>query len=289
MSEQQFSIQQRSLTPTVASYIYRGPISSDGAIVLTDCLSHAFEYYLYDKVSIQFESPGGAYSALEVMASEFQRWQKLGKTISTSSQFECASAAAMLLTLGSWSHRTVNKVTSLLYHFARIGAANNLTAMQAGNMAHSIEHVDQRMIESLLKSQLQGAGGGAALVLAIQNRMQVLETHWDSIASEMSFRKSTASRVKPAWHKSLSAICTAGNVEKSISLYKRLLTKSFERDAQIDLRFAYGLCLIDSISDVVGHDGLLFTPDSVAQGVSPQTSQSQVERDGADVVRERNK
>jgi hypothetical protein len=145
------------------------------------------------------------------------------------------------------------------------------------------------MIESLLKSQIQGAGGSAALVSTIQNRMNVLDAHWDAIASEMSFRRSSASRVKPAWHKSLSAVCTAGNVEKSISLYKRLLTKSFERDAQIDLRFAYGLCLIDSISDVVGHDGLLFTPDSVAQGVSPQTSQSQVERDGADVVRERNK
>ena len=288
MSEQQFSIQQRSLTPSAASYIYRGPISNDGAIVLTDCLNHAFEYYLYDTVFVQFESPGGAYSALEVMASEFQRWQKLGKTISASSQFECASAAAMLLTLGSWSHRSVHKVSSLLYHFARIGAANNLTATQAGNMANSIDHVDQRMIEGLLKSQIQGAGGRAALGAAIQNRVRVLDTHWDAIASEMSFRKSSAARVKPAWHKSLSAVCTADNIEKSFSLYKRLLTKTFERDSQIDLRFAYGLCLIDCIADVVGADGLLFTPDSVAQDVSPQTSQSQDAREVGDVVRERN-
>ena len=288
MSEQQFSIQQRSLTPSAASYIYRGPISNDGAIVLTDCLNHAFEYYLYDTVFVQFESPGGAYSALEVMASEFQRWQKQGKAISVSSQFECASAAAMLLTLGSWNSRSVNKVTALLYHFARIGAANNLTAMQAGNMAHSIEHVDQRMIESLLKSQLQGAGGGAALVLAIQNRMNVLDTHWDAIASEMSFRRSSGARVKPAWHKSLSAVCTAGNVEKSLSLYKRLLTKSFERDAQIDLRFAYGLCLIDCIADVVGPDGLLFTPDSIAQVVKEKDFESQIAQQGAELEREGN-
>lgn len=264
-----------SLTPHDANYIYSGAICDEGALVLSQALTDCFDYYKYDRVSLQLESTGGTASSLDMLLRIFSKWRRSGKKISIRTDFQCASAAALLLSMSHWGDRRVDQGAMLLYHFTRIGGSvANLTATQAENMAHSMDALDQHMLTRLLFELKESSGGARGLLNTIRKRMDCLDEHWNWVKSRMqpsSFVK--ASPRKPTWHKAARAICKDGTKpDSAIALYEKHMLNRFKQDSPMDVREAYVFCLIDQIDDVIGPNGVLL--DSLDDSYSNPATQA---------------
>jgi hypothetical protein len=231
---------------------------------LSRMLANAFEYYQYDRVNIQLESPGGKASSLESLMRVISKWERAKKEVTIRSEFQCASAAALLLSLSHWGQRRVDRGTTLIYHFVRIDSSiKNLTATQAEGVAHALENMDQQMLSRLLIRLQTNADGPQGLLSTIRQRLAFLDQHWSWIDEQMptSMFSKKAGVNRPPWHKALGVFCKEGlKTDRAMSLYEKHLFQRFRLDTPMDLREAYVLCLIDQIDDLIGPKGAFFAP-----------------------------
>jgi EAL domain-containing protein (putative c-di-GMP-specific phosphodiesterase class I) len=103
------------------------------------------------EIEICLNSPGGEYSALVHYVWHLESWRRKGIVVKTTGLVNVASAAAMMLSLGDLGHRRVYPHTELVYHFARLGEVHHLTASKAKYLQESLQKVDDKMLEQLVK------------------------------------------------------------------------------------------------------------------------------------------
>ena len=124
---------------------YDGAVDPPGALRLARVIELAFGYYRYPTLELAIESPGGMADALVPMAAAFQRWQARGHTIEVRSTFQCASAAALLLTGGTWGGRSVMPGTALVFHFPRVMVSRAVIKSSAAmNISRRLRHGEPR-------------------------------------------------------------------------------------------------------------------------------------------------
>ena len=98
-----------------------GEVNNRSIFALCDEVDLAIEYYNYSKIDIHIDSLGGSISSLDYFISKLDKWQnKYGVTIGTLGLTNVASAAAMILSLGTIGYRRAYMSAQLTYHNSRI-------------------------------------------------------------------------------------------------------------------------------------------------------------------------
>ena len=128
-----------------------GEVNNQTVFTLCDEIDLAIDYYQYKIVEIQIDSPGGAIASLDYYLSKLERWKKKGILISTLGLTSVASAAAMILSLGTIGYRRAYSSSQLLYHNARI-SKEKFIATKEGLISESkaLELIDNRLQNRLV-------------------------------------------------------------------------------------------------------------------------------------------
>ncbi|WP_158269851.1 ATP-dependent Clp protease proteolytic subunit [Desulfonatronum sp. SC1] len=252
-------------TPHDCRIIYSGQVDAYSMKSLIETINLAFGYYQYNQITIDIESPGGEIRALHYLMGQFDFWRAQGRRIATRASISASSAAAAILALGDQGERSVERSTTVLYHFARIFQTNSvLTAEKATDMAQKMNREDERMIDQLLTH--------------IVGPLDDLEAaDWHGLAMvRLDWAKSFLARKNDRTHfyfpeaqvrlKSLGKLLTA---KGKITLRERVqgyLKNIFLKDEPIDLLEAWCLNLIDEIRDVTP----MLVPPKVFQEIGLQ-------------------
>ena len=150
----------------------KGPVESESIIWLCDEIDLAVDYYNYRRVDIQIDSPGGEIAALDYFMTRLSDWRQVeGLVLGTLALTRAASAAAMILSLGSIGHRRAYPSAQLLYHDSRImsGEGTVWTRQSLDRHRHALAETDARLTRALAAHVMAGkAAGGALQVRALQ-------------------------------------------------------------------------------------------------------------------------
>jgi Clp protease len=261
--------------PHEAVVSYSGAICHAGAIALERHFKNLFDYYQYNRIDLRLESQGGSIEALHYILRQMNAYEKRGKQVGVRSTFVCASAAAILLAMGQWGGRSVDRSTALLFHSARVQAAGHgMTAAISTNLSQTLNWVDIRLIDLLVERLVTQAGGEEALTHLVLERCHTLDCNWNDVASKLSSMYPEAeSKRRPDWFKSLNRTARAGLERGKFPLdLKKQLYKRMQHDSRMDVREAYCTGLLDQVVDVL--DANLPAPasksavDFVALGVT---------------------
>jgi ATP-dependent protease ClpP protease subunit len=135
-----------------------GEIGNDVIFWLCDEIDHAIEYMCYDMVDIHIDSPGGAVDSLDYFLTRVGHWRNGGLVLGTLGLTTVASAAAVILSLGSHGHRRVYPAARLLYHDTRIidrGAVWTRDRLHAHERL--LHEADRRLTEVIAHHILAGS------------------------------------------------------------------------------------------------------------------------------------
>ncbi len=145
---------------------YTGEVSSDSVFRLADIIDLGMEYYGYRRIDLHIDSAGGSGPALLYLVDRLSAWSEVpGFTLHTRGLTMVASAAAVLLSLGTVGRRTVGLSTVLLWHNARviITAPVAWTRRELLREATTLTAVDRRVTHLLARHVLSGTGGRAVV------------------------------------------------------------------------------------------------------------------------------
>ena len=106
-----YSVVCTEMGPHQASLRYTGAMCQGGALALEFQFDRLFVYYKYRRVTLMMESPGGTIDGMDYVLRVIQRWAAQGRAVAIGSTFQCASAAAFLLSMGEWGRRRVDRST----------------------------------------------------------------------------------------------------------------------------------------------------------------------------------
>lgn len=228
---------------------------------MSKLLNIAYDYYKFNKVCLNINSPGGHGNAMIEGLKIIDNFRRKGKAVNVSAGHCCASAAAILLANGAWGYRTVVPTTKLLFHFGRMQIQDiNLTRERASSFAQKLAMVDQQMVAQLVSILCQGAGSEDALRQEMSSRCESLIGNWDKVHADLCSHNIFPLNLRGPWLKTLA---TASSYGKSSSLsdlsgqftdwLTRHLRRRFDEDTEMDLREAYALCLVDRVEGVLPH------------------------------------
>jgi len=132
--------------------VYPSEITALTAYALRqECLVLAKGYH-YKVISIVFvENFGGDVTGLAIIRNTFNDLANEGVIVKTRGVGTVASAAALMLSLGTLGHRDVLIGTNLLYHFARVGSQAALTNQVARQLGKRLESHDDSMLHCLVE------------------------------------------------------------------------------------------------------------------------------------------
>lgn len=129
------------------------PVDANSIFALCDEIDLALDYYLYPRVTIEIDSPGGEVRSLIYYIQKLKGWRKRQVAIETVALTQCSSAAAFMLSLGDLGKRNSMPRAMLLYHNARIysSAQQPLTSDQLDKLRTILSQTDAEMLVSLLR------------------------------------------------------------------------------------------------------------------------------------------
>lgn len=134
-----------------------GEVNNQSIFTLCDEIDLAIDYYQYKKVDIQIDSPGGSIASLDYYLSKLERWRKKGIIIGTLGLTSVASAAAIILSLGTTGYRRAYSSSMLLYHNSRISREKWVATKDSLQFeSEALEKTDKRLIKRLIDHILSG-------------------------------------------------------------------------------------------------------------------------------------
>lgn len=127
-------------------------VTNDRIFALCDEIDLAIDYYHFRDIDIHIDSPGGHVTALEYFITRLDTWRTVDDLVlGTLALTSAASAAAMILSLGSIGHRRASPSARLLYHDTRIITQNATvwTQKKLEMQRSAIEETDRRLTRQL--------------------------------------------------------------------------------------------------------------------------------------------
>jgi ATP-dependent Clp protease, protease subunit len=134
-----------------------GEIEMPVAYTLIDEIKLLHGYYQFRTIDLHIDSPGGNADALRYLVHALDSWRKgEGRVLRTFGMNEVASAAAMLLSLGTLGHRAASKRSRLLYHSVRSVHRENSehTVAQLRMVTRRLERWDHWFVDLLAEHTL---------------------------------------------------------------------------------------------------------------------------------------
>lgn len=240
------------------SISFAGPLSAESVKGLIQELDCGFDYYQYPSIRVQLDSPGGEFRAMHMLLERFSLRKDAGQMVEVHASHLCASAAALVLANGCWGTRQVEPTTHLQFHWSRaaLDGGQVLTSDMAASLARGLSSVDQKTLEQLVTSMVQGAGDTKALVDTMAMRLDQVLQNWQVVAAvlELGINRPTPVKLTP-WVKELQKHLKNWSAQRDLVKLKAgivgFLKELFQKDERMDLRQGYALCLIDSVRGVL--------------------------------------
>lgn len=129
-----------------------GEVNNQTIFELCDEIDLAIDYYNYRKIEIQIDSPGGSIQSLDYFITKLEKWrQKEGVIIATLGLTNVASAAAMILALGTVGYRRAYRSSSLLFHNSRVitNGSSVFTKETLNKANKDLAEIDERLLDRL--------------------------------------------------------------------------------------------------------------------------------------------
>jgi ATP-dependent protease ClpP protease subunit len=130
---------------------FHQPVSFESINGLHRIFRNAIEYEQYKRLRLNVNSPGGEFSALTHYLWYLKAMRHQAVEVATLGQIQVASAAAIMVSMGDIGHRAAYPHTEFVYHFARLGRVERLTAQKADYLRKEIEDVDKTMLDQLVE------------------------------------------------------------------------------------------------------------------------------------------
>ncbi|MEM0354668.1 MAG: ATP-dependent Clp protease proteolytic subunit [Thermoplasmata archaeon] len=128
-----------------------GEINNHSIFLLCDEIDLAIDYYQYKKIDIQIDSHGGSIASLDYYLSKLDRWRKKGIIIGTLGLTSVASAAAIILALGTVGYRRAYGSSMLLYHNTRIEREKWVATKDSLQFeSDALDRTDKRLIKRMI-------------------------------------------------------------------------------------------------------------------------------------------
>lgn len=108
-------------------------------------------YYSFNRVKIEINSPGGELKALQLFIAKLVGWRKNGVVIETHAMSNVASAAAVMLSLGDLGYRTAMTDAEVLYHNVRVIGQMVITSDKARQLNEDLTRIDQKILNALMQ------------------------------------------------------------------------------------------------------------------------------------------
>ena len=255
MSESKFSLVSNEMGRHQATLTYTGEMCRDGALALEHQFDRLFGYFKYGRINLCIESPGGEITGLEYVLRAMDRWAEEGRYVAVRSTFQCASAAACLLSMGEWGKRSVDRTTFLLFHCSRVQGEGNsqITARASKQLSTTLDDLDRRLLDVIVGNMLTKTGGTNGLMDLVLRRARFLDTDWVNVATNIStLTNAVRGDRKPDWLKTvLKWERYANDSQKFVQEMKKHLVMRFQSEQRMDLCEAFVLLLIDEISGVL--------------------------------------
>lgn len=143
--------------PDHAVVRFSGDVNANRIFSLCDEIDTAINYYFYDRVRIEIDSPGGEAKALNYFINQLASWRKRGVVIETMALTSCCSAGAYMLSFGDVGHRWALPDSMLLYHNVRVSGGNAaLTVSRLDDLRWDLSVTDAGLIMKLLRHRYGG-------------------------------------------------------------------------------------------------------------------------------------
>ncbi len=155
-----FSVVCTEMGPHEATLRYTGAMCQAGALALEYQFERLFGYFQYRRIRLLMESPGGAVDGLQYVLRVMKKWARQGRVVAVGSTFQCASAAAFLLSMGEWGKRRVDRGTLLLFHNARLEGSSfaQVTAELSTTLSQALSSVDSKLLDMMVDKMLFETG-----------------------------------------------------------------------------------------------------------------------------------
>jgi ATP-dependent protease ClpP protease subunit len=136
-----------------ANVRFCGPVDTAQIFCLCDEIDSFISQYYYRHVILEIDSNGGELQSLLYYIQKLKGWRKQGVRIETVALTKCASAAAVMLSLGDIGHRYAMPRSKLLYHNARVYASSGipLTSDKLEKLHSSLCRADAEILVALLQ------------------------------------------------------------------------------------------------------------------------------------------
>ena len=121
---------------------------------LCDFIDASIKYYCYLEIKLRIESPGGLVQALNHTLHKLSGLHD-GIIIRTEGFALVASAAAVLLSMGTAGYRTCYRTCKLCYHGARVKIDGAITKERAEEMLYQLKENDEIIIAQLLDKAVE--------------------------------------------------------------------------------------------------------------------------------------
>lgn len=137
-----------------------GPVNTAQIFCLCDEIDSFVDHYYYTHVTLEIDSNGGELQSLLYYIQRLKGWRRAGIKIETVALTQCASAAALMLSLGDIGHRYAMPRSKLLYHNVRVYASDQvpLTSGSLEKLQSSLNNADAEMLVALLNHLFAGLG-----------------------------------------------------------------------------------------------------------------------------------
>ena len=131
---------------------FSGPVDANRIFALCDEIDSLINEYYYSRIRIEIDSSGGEAKSLLYFCEKLKEWRRTGARIETKALTLCASAAALMLSMGEIGFRAAMPKTMLLYHNARINLSQRpLTSDVLAKLGSSLCKTDSDMLVSLMR------------------------------------------------------------------------------------------------------------------------------------------
>lgn len=256
----QFKSRDHVITPAFAprsvAFTYRGAISDAGIKALCEQISLAIDLYQPKHLAVQLDSPGGSARALDYWLHRIGFWEKKGVKIETMADTECASAAALMVAFGAVGRRFAHPLSRLHFHNPRLQTSGPTEMLEhhAENFVRVLKASRTRM-HAQLQNHLFDSIGKIGVVQTLQSRAQWLLSRGrvDSASdlAKISHQNTSHPDISTAiavWSQEPSI--ETDYVESVLSEWEKRVGELFDRDCQVDLKYAWALCLIDASDEL---------------------------------------
>ena len=237
-----------------AVIVLGGDVDWSSCRTLLDSIGAAVDYYGYQVVEIQVESPGGNGRPFRQLLDGLDAYRAQGVRFRTVVRSNASSAGAILVALGD--ERVASPSARLLFHSSWIYRRGQLTAQECADLHARLSGSDDKVLHKLVKRAFAGPFTDPVHGAEPSDR-EVLERL--CIGAVLDPEDTAPVRIQnlaTALGFTVEEAIEANDRESITRLYRRL----FEIDNPISARLAKTLRLVDRVGD--SNAGSALGPDS---------------------------